>query len=157
MGTALATVDILEFDRMNSRLGPHKQVNVILIGFGSRDSSFAEWQRAKWIGGKKNDLVLCYGGSKDGHPAWAKVFGWSDSEICKRNLETILLQNKIDTKVLPLLEKEITSGYQIKDWSSFDYLSVEPPTWSYWVFAIVLIVFQLGFYLWAYCNEYESE
>jgi len=153
MGTARVTIDALEFDRFNSRVGPRKRVNVIMIGFGQRDISYAEWQRAKWIGGKKNDLVLCYGGLRDGKPSWSKVFGWSDSEICKRNLESILLQNAPTTKILPIIEQEIVRGYTIKDWKAFDYISVEPPAWSYWVFCIVLILAQSGFYIWAANNE----
>jgi hypothetical protein len=152
IGTARATIDLTEFDRMNARLGPRKKVNVIMVGFGNRGIDAAEWQRCKWIGGKKNDLVLCYGGLNVGKPTWSKVFGWSDGEICKRNLETILLQNEPSTTVLPKIEAEIIRGYKIKDWSAFDYITIEPPTWSYWVFAIVLCVAQAGFWYWAHRN-----
>lgn len=155
VGTAAGDFNMLEFDRMNARLGPIKMVNVIMVGFVDKDGSIAEWQRAKWLGGKKNDLVLCYGGVSKGKPTWAKVFGWSDSEICKRNLETILISNTVGARTLGLIEKEITDGYTIKDWTAFDYITVEPPAWSYWVFAIVLIMAQGAFYLWANNNEYS--
>jgi hypothetical protein len=154
LGTAPRDVDLLEFDRMNSHLGPTKLVNVILIGFGNNKASYAEWQRAKWIGGKKNDLVLCYGGKNGNRPAWARVFGWSDSEICKRNLETILIDNPVNNKILPLLEAEIRTNYTIKNWHAFDYITLDPPTWSYWVFVGVLVVTQGVFYCWASFNEF---
>lgn len=155
LGTAPATIDPLEFDRMNARLGPSKRVNVIMVGFGNKDMSYAEWQRAKWIGGKKNDLVLCYGGLNAGKPSWSRVFGWSDSEICKRKLESILIDNPATTATLPLIEKEIRAEYIIKNWKAFDYITVEPPTWSYWVFVIVLTAAQVFFYLWAANNEFR--
>jgi hypothetical protein len=99
LGTAAKDFNLLEVDRMNARLGPRKHVNVILVGFGSKDISLAELQRAKWVGGKKNDLVICYGDT------WAKVFGWSDSEICKRDIESIMLERSPDR--LAKIEKEI--------------------------------------------------
>ncbi len=149
IGTGLG-VTSLEFDRMNARLGSTKHVNVILIGAGAKDSSWAELQRAAWVGGKKNDLVLVVGNN------WAKVFGWSESEICKRNLETILLEHPIDDKILPMLEAEIRANYKIKDWSKFDYITIEAPAWSYWVFGIVLAVTQFALWIWAYNNEQDK-
>jgi hypothetical protein len=153
LGTASKHFNIGDLDRLNARIGASKMVNVIIVGAGNRDQDFAEWQRAKWVGGKKNDLVLCYGKVINGKPGWAKVFGWSDSEICKRNLETILLSNPLGPEVLTKVESEIVSNYKIKDWSAFDYITVEPPMWSYFVFFVVLVMSQVGFYVWAHNNE----
>lgn len=98
LGTASRNIDILEFDRMAGWLGPAKKVNVIIIGFGEdSDQSIAQYQEAHWIGGKKNDLVLCYGGSNGNKPGWSYVFGWTDEALVKRNLETILLTNQLPT------------------------------------------------------------
>ncbi len=153
LGTAASTVSILEFDRLNARLGARKKVNLIMVGFGTKDRSYAEYQQAKWIGGKKNDLVLCYGGDAGGKPAWAKVFGWTDSDVCKKIIEGILLENKVDDSILEKIEKQVVSYYTIKDWSSFDYIKIEPPMWSYFVYLFVLIGSQTGFYIWAYRNQ----
>jgi hypothetical protein len=151
-------ISILEFDRMNSRLGPKKFVNVIMINFGDNKRSIAELQRSKFIGGKKNDLVLCYGQVNSNNvPAWAMVFGWSESDQCKRNLEIILLEHSISDAILPLIEQEILVGYVIKEWSKFDYLSVEPPKWAYWVLAIVMIITQTIFWIWSSCNEFDKD
>ena len=73
LGTA-EQISILEWDRMNARLGPTKKVNVILIGFGDGGSDSGQTQEAKWVGGKKNDLVLCFGGPLK-KPCWTYVFG----------------------------------------------------------------------------------
>lgn len=148
---AATHVGALSWDMMNSRLGPYKKVNVIMIGWGSGHSSdVAHQQEAKWIGGKKNDLVLCYG---DG---WAYVFGWTEEEIVKRNLETILLENRKDSTIIPLVEEEIIRNYKIKDWSKFDYISIEPPLWSYIVFIVVMVVAQTAFYIFAHMNYYRT-
>jgi len=144
LGTAGASIDLFEWDRMNARLGPSKRVNVIAIGFTGLDSSIGDWQQAAYIGGKKNDLVITYGGSDPLHPQWVKVFGWTEAELVKRNLETIILRNPFDTSILPLLEKEIRQNYQLKDWHKFDYITVEPPGWSYLILLLVMAVAQGG-------------
>ena len=145
-------ISILEWDRMNARLGPSKKVNVILINFGERDSSISHLQEAKWIGGKKNDLVLCYG------KGWSYVFGWTEQDLVKLNLQTILL-GKVDNDTIPVIEKEISQNYRLKDWSKFDYISVEPPTWSFIVLVIVMLFTEGGFWIWALIQgpEYFSD
>jgi hypothetical protein len=151
-------IDLLEFDRMNGRLGPSMKVNVIIIGFPSdAPQSLAQHQEAHWFGGEKNDLVLCYGGGQGTTASWSYVFGWTEEELVKRNLETILLNNPIDTSILPLLEQEIRENYEIRDWSQFDYISIEPPTWSYFVLLLTMAITQTGFWLWAHFNNLDKD
>jgi hypothetical protein len=156
LGHAPGPVSILEWDRMNARLGPRKKVNVILIGFGRQDSSIAHMQEAKWIGGKKNDLVICYGDDKE-KTTWAYVFGWTEKEIVKRNLETILLDNPVDNGIIPLVENEIMENYSIKEWEKFNYISVEPPTYAYLILLGVMLVTQSGIYAWALLNRFNKK
>ena len=148
-------IDQLSFDRFNSRLGPRKRINVIMINFKDKDSSIADWQQAKWIGGKKNDLVICYN-QINNQTTWCKVFGWTESELCKRNIATILLQNPVNDDILPIIENEIRRTYQIKDWSKFDYISIEPPTWSYITFFVLLFVSQVGLWIFFHMNQYTK-
>lgn len=155
LGTAQRSIDILEFDRMNARLGPTKFVNVIIVGFNSTDSSLGQWQEAKWIGGSKNDVVICFGSNND-KPDWVYVFGWTENKICLRNLETIIRENGVNNEVLSLVEGEIRQNYKLKDWSKFDYLSIEPPMWSVIVYIIVLILSQGGLYWYFHNNEFTK-
>ena len=155
LGTAARDIPILVWDQMNARLGPTKKVNVIMVGFGDKDSSYAHWQQAKWVGGKKNDVVICYGGLGI-KPDWAFVFGWTEEEIVKRNLESILLGHETGPELIPLIEKEIVDNYIIKDWSKFDYISVEPPWWTYLLLIIVMACTQTGFYFWAHYNKMDG-
>lgn len=159
LGCAGRNIELLAFDRMNSYLGPHKRVNVIMIGFAPSDGSdLAHWQEAKWVGGKKNDLVLCYGGwTTNRIPTWSYVFGWTEQEIVKRNLETLLLTHPMDTSILPLIQKEIEDHYLIKDWSKFDYISIEPATWAYVMYFIFMILAQAGYWCWAFTNDIDKE
>jgi hypothetical protein len=101
------------------------------------------WQQAAWIGGRKNDLVVCFGGGNHVEaPAWVYVFGWSESAVCKRNLESLMIGEPLSLSLLSKLEREITANYRIKDWTKFDYIRVEPPGWCYWVYFSVLGITQ---------------
>jgi hypothetical protein len=151
IGTATKCVTTVEWDRMCSRLGPMKKVNVILVGF-SGDSMMGQYQQAKWVGGRKNDLVLCFGEPSE-KPSWAFVFGWTEKEVVKRNLETILLEGPVSNELLPKIEAEIMRNYTIKDWSKFDYITIEPPWWSYLILILFMALTQTGFYAWAYLNN----
>ena len=151
-------ISILEFDRMNSRIGPYKRANVLMINFGDKDSSIAQYEQAKLCGGKKNDLVLCYGQvGTNGIPAWSMVFGWTEQEICKRNIETIILSHPINNDILPLIENEVKRTYVIKDWTKWDYVSVEPRPMYYMILIILMILTQVGFWIWAGCNEFTKD
>lgn len=157
--SAFDDVSLLEWDRMNARLGPTKLVNVILCGFRAETSpEIAQKIKAKWIGGKKNDVVLCYGGrGTDGKATWSECFGWTKSEFCKANLKTILLDNPIDNSIIPKIEDEIRQNYELRDWSEFSYISIEPPTWTYVVFFIFILGMQVGLYICFFRNEEDKE
>lgn len=155
IGTASVLIDTYKFDCMNSLLGPRKKVNVIMVGFAKEGPEYGQWQQAKWIGGKKNDLVLCFGGATTKKNAdWSYVFGWTENELVKKNLQSILMNNPINNDILPLITEEITKNYTIKDWSKFDYITIQPPTWSYWTFVILLVITQTGLYIWFHSNEF---
>jgi hypothetical protein len=157
VGSAPATIDQLTFDQMNARLGPKKRVNVIMLGMGDVNSMMGEWQRAKWIGGKKNDVVIVWGGLNK-KPSWVKVFGWTDEEICKRNLETIVLKNGATTDVLPLIETEIKNTYKLKNWEkSFAHIRVPAPAWAMWTYFSVMVVAQFILWFLFMNNNYGKE
>jgi hypothetical protein len=142
LGTAASKISTKQWDILNAKLGPIKKVNLIIVGFDSSDHTLAESQKALWIGGKKNDLVLVYGNG------WSRVFGWSDSDILKRDLEQLLLQNPVGENLLPEIERLILAEYEKTNWHKFDHLSVEPNGWAWFWFWFCLIITQVG--LWAF-------
>lgn len=148
-------IDALAWDQLNARIGPTKYVNLIAIGFGQQPKSVAEVQRAAWLGGKKNDLVVTCGGDP-AKPAWARVFGWSESDDCKRRIEGLVMTHGLTSALIAPLEAEVTAHYVIKDWTKLDYLTVEPPTWSYWAFLGVLALVQGGLWLYFFNNEHQG-
>jgi hypothetical protein len=158
LGTASQTFNLRTFDQLNTELGPKKKVNLIIIGFGPNSSSeIGKYQEAKFIGGKKNDLVICYGGGTIYKPTWAYVFGWTEKSQVKRELEKICLTENMTVSVLPKFRNAIIQYYTIKDWSKFDYIQVSPPNWSYPVYILVVILTQGIFWYFAMNNNYRKE
>lgn len=155
LGVAQYHVKSFEWDSLNSRLGPTKLVNLILVGFKGGSSELSQFQEALWVGGKKNDVVLTYGieGSK---VTWTRVFGWTESDVCKRNLESILLKGINQTNLIQQIEKEVSNNYKLKDWKKFDYLRVEPKGYHFGIFFGAMIVTQIGLYIYFHKNEYSK-
>jgi len=159
MGTANTMISTLKWDQMNSILGPMKKVNLIIIGYPEGVSqSRAKWQEAEFIGGKKNDLVIVYGGGSKTKPAdWCSVFGWTEKNSVKSGIRDMFMDNPINDNIIPKISDEVKSKYTIKDWHKFDYITVQPPTWSYWAYLITMLLVQGGLYYWFNVNELDNE
>ncbi len=157
IGTASVLIDILKFDQLNSKVGPLKRVNLIVIGMGNKDESYGEYQQAAFLGGKKNDLVICFGGgSRTKSASWVKAFGWTEKELVKRNLETIFLTNPINDDILYLVEQEVRQNYTIKDWKKFDYIKIYPPSWVFLTYAVLMFLTQGGLYVYFHVNDHSK-
>jgi hypothetical protein len=157
IGIARNRFTTTKWDQMCSRLGPSSRVNLIVVGFDSDDSEQGQLQEAKWIGGKKNDLVLCYGCSdKSSKAKWTYVFGWTEQEEVKKNLQTLLLTNELNDNLMPKIESEVLAHYRLKDWSKFDYITVEPPAWAYLVLVGVMALVQTVLWLMAFLDDADK-
>lgn len=158
LGTASETINLRSFDQLNTHLGPTKKVNLIVIGFGPNSaSSCGQLQEAKWIGGKKNDLVICYGGGTKFKPSWCYVFGWTEKSEVKANLETLIISNNITTALLPEISNIVNKYYEIKNWHKFDYIKITPPLWSYFLYILLMIVIQTIFWIFVHKNDVVQE
>jgi len=152
-----APINIFKWDQLNARLGPSKRVNVIIVNFPGKSNDIVELQKAKWIGAKKNDLVLCYSSDKNGKTLWADCFSWSKSEIVKSNLKTILLENRVSDDIIPLIEAEIKKNYVLRDFEKdFSYLDIEPRPIHYFMAILIMILTQTGYWIYAHKNEFRK-
>lgn len=151
---ATGSLNILKWDQMNARLGPTKKINIIAVGFGPTGASQkGHLQEAKWIGGKKNDLVITFGGGSLAKPDWCYVFGWSESFFAKHQIEDVIMQTGAVDAAIPLIEKEVVANYTIKNWHKFDYLTVEIPTSCYWWELFAMFVVWGGWITFAMLND----
>lgn len=151
LGDAAGKFSIRKFDEMCSRLGTTKKCNIIIVGFNKADQNLAMQQRDKWFGGKKNDIVICYGYAPlEGNVSnvvWAKCFGWFTNEEMGKNLEKLFMENPLDDNLLSLIEKEVAANYVKRDWKAMDLLEVQPTSGWYWALIVSMLVTQIGLYL----------
>lgn len=147
-------IEPLAWDQLAAKLGPTRQANLIFVGFpAGTPSTTAQWQQAYWAGGKKNDVVICVA-INNNRAEWVHSFGWSNNAQVWAELNEIMLYNQFNNDILPLIEKAVVSHYERKEWEEFKHLEVQPPTWVYWVFPLVLLLTQGGLYVWFHYNEY---
>jgi hypothetical protein len=118
-------------------------VNLIIVRLsGAQDARDLE---AKWVGGKKNDLVLCY------WKGWSYVFGWTEATRVKRELETLLLK-PVDDTLIPSIDKIVREHYTIVPWEKFDYLSLQPTMKQFVVFVVITLLIEAGAMAYALLN-----
>jgi hypothetical protein len=123
------------------------------VGFVEENMEISKYQESAWMGGKENDLVICFGVDSNGKASWSYVFGRSMSELAKKNIETLFLTHEINDDILYLVSSEIMSNYENRDWSDFDHISIEPSLSSYIWLIVVMLITQGAFWMWAHNND----
>ena len=156
-------VPVPDLDKWNNdvanilkKLGPSKQANVIILFVNTNDPNYEYALRSKWLGGKKNDIVVILGVTQ--YPAidWARVMTWSDKEIFKVVLRDRLTEIKEVNRqeVLTAVDEVTTRSFKRKEMKDFEYLAdeIDPPMWVI-ILAIGVIVL-LGAY---FSTSYQFE
>jgi hypothetical protein len=154
MGSASELWSRREWDQMNALLGPTKKVNVIAVGFpNGTTQETGVLQERYWAGGKKNDLVLTFGGDP-AQPSWAYVFGWTEREVVKRLLENRLMAGNC---TVAQVQQVIVDEYELLNFEEkFEHVEVPMPWWYYLIFFIVMLGSQ-GIAHYAFTNNYISK
>jgi hypothetical protein len=136
LGSAKNFWDGRQWDQMNAVLGPTKNVNLIAIGFPAGTAlETGMLQERYWKGGKKNDLVLTFGGDPN-KPEWAYVFGWTEKELVKRLLENRLREG---TATIDEISSVVRAEYQLLPFEEkFAHIEIETPWWYYLIFFVVV-------------------
>ncbi|WP_162577717.1 hypothetical protein [Variovorax sp. PBL-H6] len=115
------------------KLGPAKHANAVLVFTADTDPNYAQALHQKWLGGKKNDIIVVIGAPSYPEVEWARVVTWSDSQLFKVQLQDAIQDLKTVTpdSVIALLTEQTMKGFERKKMSDFEYLKWEiaPPTW----------------------------
>lgn len=152
LGRAAEDLSIAQWDAVNAELGPKSGVNLIAIGFEG-DASLARWQEASWKGGKRNDLVICYGPvGESGKPAWTYCFGWTGDETVKRSLESLFLTRGVSDSVLPEMRETVASLYRPREWPEVGWFSIRPPRGAIAVLILLTLILQGRYWIGALLN-----
>ena len=156
-----SSINLSEFNnklqKLNSRLGKTKQA-VALVVFSKNESTDLSYAiKQKWIGGKKNDVIIIIDHDGQGNINWSEIISWSKSTYINTVLkDSIELQKKLDfDKILGIIEKEITSHFQRKSMEDFEYLKYDvEPTSEQLIWALIVgLLISLGLGYFFYKND----
>lgn len=129
-------------------LGPRKQVNWVVVLTNEGSPSFADAVRVKWLGGKKNDVIVVLGVPQYPKLSWVRVLSWTDKELFKVQLrDDLLALGDVDqAAVFDLMERHTAGGYLRKDMADFEYLAneIQPPTWVLVLAGLLGVVGSVG-------------
>jgi hypothetical protein len=141
-------------DRINNELnialkhlGQEKQVNVVVILTESDDPSYRYAVEQKWLGGKKNDVVI-FVGLDDTNIRWVDVMTWAlnkGNELFHVKLRDAVRDLKtLDSQTfVPTVASEIKAHYDRPEMKQFEYLSAEVMPQS-WVIVLAVAIATFG-------------
>lgn len=127
------------------QLGPKKQANVIVIFVNTSDESYIHALEGRWIGGKKNDIIVVMGVTSYPKLDWVAVSSWTDNQLFKVQLRDDLLKiGEVDrTKMVKAIESNTLATFKRKNMKDFEYLKeqISPPTWVLTLAALLGMLF----------------
>lgn len=129
-------------------LGPQKQSNVVVLISGHADETFADAVNARWLGGKKNDVIVILGTPKYPDISWVRVLSWTDQQLFKVQLRDALFSLKTaePDQVITTISQHISKGFVRKPMKDFEYLKheVELPGWVWFILISLSIAASVG-------------
>ena len=134
-----------DLNYLNAKLGPIKQIKIWILVFNDQNQQVAKIQEAYWVGGNKNELVICIG-LNDKKVAWCKPFSWCDKELPDTNRMYSTLINGIESqgviewdKTLQVIE-DATQYWHRRSFSELDYVLIPIPIYVVVIAYLLAIV-----------------
>lgn len=144
---------------INGKLGSKKQVRVYLLIFKNQPQDAAMYQEWYWAGGNKNEFVVCVGIDQSRNVTWCKPISWTPNETLKiETRDFVSRQKQVNlTEIAQYLETAVDQKFVRRQFKEFDYLTVEPPTWSIVLTYVLTIMINIGIWYWVVNNEFDEE
>ena len=110
------------------KLGPAKQANIIMVLVKGPDQEWAAAIKNKWMGAKKNDIIITIGVEDDQSISWTNISALTDSQIFKVTLKDDI--NNIGSikdpdSLFSIIDKDTNSFFKRKSMKDFLYLKSE--------------------------------
>lgn len=147
---------------INSDLGNTKQVNVIMIVTTEPNTDYEFAVEDKWIGGKKNDVIVLIGAPHPPEIQWTRVVSWTDAYDLKVHLRDDILDiGTLDKRddIMNAVRRDVESLFIRKPMSDFKYLMASyQPSGGVTLFIFFLgIALSVGSTIFVYCNDVVDE
>ena len=137
------------------------QANVAVVLIKGQPREYFEALQAKWLGGKKNDVVVVIGVDDEMRPQWADVMAWSYNEMVRVALrDEIMSMERIDRQpLLTLVERNVVQHFKRKSMKDFKYLqaSFAPTGLQYLVSILIGTLISVGLGIFFMINDVFDE
>lgn len=113
-------------------LSAEKEVNIIVVVTDEANPQYANALEYKWLGGKKNDVVIVLGVSEHPTIEWIESFGWANGSRIFNEINDHYRGKALDTETFATdLAGIIREHYERQSFSEYAYLMEElnPPMW----------------------------
>lgn len=147
------------FEYFNGTYGPKRKLRFYTLLFFDKPIDVAIKQRNYWDGGNKNEVVLCIDVNRNtGKINWVYPFSWGENKRIQIDLrEDVADMGTLNFTALYHIADKATEGFVYRDFTQFNYLSVDPPTWEVWFVYIITLGITIGVLIFGYRNEFENE
>ncbi len=128
--------------KLNAILGPQKKSNVIIVSAKTSDQNFENYLKQKWIGGKKNDVIVLFGVSQYPKIDFVRIISWTKEESLKTELKDELYSvGSIDNieKIVDIIQKNVYNKFVKRDFKDFEYLKENISISGWGIFFLILI------------------
>lgn len=147
------------FEYFNGVYGPKRKLRFYVLLFYNKPIDVAIKQRSYWVGGNKNEIVLCIDVDKTtGKINWVYPFSWGENKRISIDLrEDVANMDTLNFTKLYHIADVATKDFMYRDFTQFDYLSVDPPNWEVWFVYILTFVITIGVLIYGHNNEFINE
>lgn len=145
-------------DILNAKYGMDKKMRVWLLLFKDKPLQAGLDQENYWMGGNKNEFVVCVGLKGNDEVDWCYVFSWSEKELVKIKVREQVMDMKTFNSVafVVWLKDMLVKNYEKKSFKDFDYLTVEPGMIAICVAFIVTLMVNIGISFFIVLNEFQE-
>lgn len=140
-----------DLSEINALLGRNRQANIIVVLAKNKPHDWYSALEEKWIGGKKNDVVLIVSVDDLMKPQWAEVMAWTTNPIFKVKLrDDVMDEPVIDRKaVIDALKVQVNTTFVRKPMADFAYLKgTITPSVTEWVITLIIGILVAGGLAW---------
>jgi hypothetical protein len=156
VGVALPNAKELsqQLSQLNAELGARKQVNIILVVVKGQPEEWFYALESKWIGGKKNDVVVVVSVDDQLEVRWVNVMAWTNDATVKVAIPARILYSGLKD-VIGATRDGVEYGYKRKPMSEFEYLkaSIVPSETQMAVSLFLSLLFSVGLGVFFYKME----
>lgn len=128
-------------------VGPAKQANVVII-VANADETYADAINYRWLGGKKNDVVVVIGSADKKNIDWVKVVSWAKDNVFHVRLRDSLMEAKVlePVQTIDLIIDHVWKGFKRREMKEFEYLKfqIDPPDWLIGLAAFLAVFGSIG-------------